>query len=182
MATVAMVAVAAATVAEVVVAAAVAMAVTVPAVATMAGIGFNVGSGDDDSSDDSNGNGDGDVDSGNDDSNSKGGGAATGIAAKKKQSTKSCSRKSGDGGQCSPCLNPSSLLSSARSIQALNPHMIKRRERKDHANMGATAIGEGFGMGRRAAVGGNVRRCAARSGMVTATCSSSPLMVVIIGG
>ncbi len=39
------------------------------------------------------------------------------IVAKKQQTTKTCSRKSGNGGQCSPHLNHSSLLSCTTSIQ-----------------------------------------------------------------
>jgi hypothetical protein len=43
--------------------------------------------------------------------------AATATAAEKQQSTKSFSGKCGNSGQCSPCLNPSSFLSSAMSVQ-----------------------------------------------------------------
>jgi hypothetical protein len=82
----------------------------------------DVSSGDDDCSDDSNGDSDGDADSGDgdsgdDDSNSNSGGGDSDSGGKKQRSTKTCSGRSGDGGQCSPRLNPSSLLSCATSVQ-----------------------------------------------------------------
>ncbi len=77
--------------------------------------------------------------------------------AEKQQQTKSCSRKSGNGSQCSPHLNPSSLLSGTTSIQALTPHINERREesnaRRQRRCQLATALARG-GMRRRAAMCG----------------------------
>ena len=89
----------------------------------------DIGSGNNVCSDNSNSNSDGGADSGNGDSGDNGdnnsdSGGGNSDSGKKKQSTNTCIRKSGDGGQCSPRLNPSSLLNCATNVQGDAESMI----------------------------------------------------------
>ncbi len=173
------------------------------------GNSVDVGWGDDTGSDDSDGNGNGDSgdgDSGNNDSNSNcGSGNSNDGEKNNNQLCKSCILKSGndgagrgnsacgDGfdvgssdvngshnsnGDCDGDGDSGNYNSNSNSGGG-DSHSGGKNNNHRSCNA-ATVIGKCFGM-RQCVVGcGGVAQCAARSGMATATCGSSPLVVVVV--